>query len=69
MGLLSPWYWLFILIVAVMIFGPGKLPDAGKASGDAIVISNAPSMKNLTKIKTMIWTNRIQVEFLSCKHA
>lgn len=33
MGLLQPTHLILILVIALIIFGPGKLPDAGKAFG------------------------------------
>jgi sec-independent protein translocase protein TatA len=35
-GLFEPMHVLLILIVALVIFGPGKLPDIGKGLGEAI---------------------------------
>jgi len=35
-GLLQPFHLLVILLVALVIFGPGKLPDLGKSLGEAI---------------------------------
>ncbi|WP_031517937.1 twin-arginine translocase TatA/TatE family subunit [Desulfofalx alkaliphila] len=35
-GLLQPMHILLILIVVLIIFGPGKLPDVGKAIGKSI---------------------------------
>lgn len=36
MGILQPTHLILILIIALIIFGPGKLPDAGKAFGEMI---------------------------------
>ena len=36
MGLLQPMHLIIILVIALIIFGPGKLPDAGKAFGKMI---------------------------------
>lgn len=33
MGGLSPWHLILVLIVVLIIFGPGKLPDIGNAIG------------------------------------
>lgn len=35
-GLLQPTHLILILVIALIIFGPGKLPQAGKAFGDMI---------------------------------
>lgn len=35
-GLLRPAHLLLILIVVLIIFGPGKLPDVGRAFGKTI---------------------------------
>ncbi|MDF9408779.1 MAG: Sec-independent protein translocase protein TatAy [Pelotomaculum sp. PtaB.Bin013] len=35
-GLLQPMHIILILIIVLIIFGPGKLPDAGKALGRSI---------------------------------
>ena len=33
MGSLSPWHWLILLAVAVVLFGAKKLPDAARSLG------------------------------------
>ena len=35
-GNVGPWELILILAIALIIFGPGKLPDVGKAVGKAI---------------------------------
>ena len=35
-GLLRPTHLLVILVIAILIFGPKKLPEIGKSLGDAI---------------------------------
>ncbi|NSW81927.1 MAG: twin-arginine translocase TatA/TatE family subunit [Syntrophothermus sp.] len=35
-GNVGPWELILILVIALIIFGPGKLPDVGKAVGKAI---------------------------------
>jgi sec-independent protein translocase protein TatA len=32
----GPAEWLIILVIALVIFGPGKLPDVGKGIGKAL---------------------------------
>jgi len=36
MGAVSPYHLVLLLIVVLIIFGPGKLPDVGKALGQGI---------------------------------
>jgi sec-independent protein translocase protein TatA len=36
MGILNHWYLILILVVVLIIFGPGKLPQIGGAIGTAI---------------------------------
>jgi sec-independent protein translocase protein TatA len=36
MNLLEPWHIILILIIAVLVFGPKKLPEIGKAVGSAV---------------------------------
>ena len=36
MGFMSHWYLIAILVVVLIIFGPGKLPQIGGAVGSAI---------------------------------
>ena len=35
-GLFQPMHLLLILVIALVVFGPGKLPDIGKGLGEAI---------------------------------
>jgi len=35
-GLFQPMHLLLVLAVALIVFGPGKLPDLGKALGESI---------------------------------
>lgn len=35
-GALSPFHWLVVLAIVLMIFGPRKLPELGKGLGSAI---------------------------------
>lgn len=35
-GLLEPWHLVIILVIVLIIFGPGKLPDLGSALGRSI---------------------------------
>ena len=36
MGIMEPWHLILILAIVLIIFGPGKLPDIGKAMGKTI---------------------------------
>jgi sec-independent protein translocase protein TatA len=36
MGAISPLHLVFILIIALLVIGPGKLPETGAALGKAI---------------------------------
>jgi sec-independent protein translocase protein TatA len=36
MGLLQPWHFIIVLVIVLVIFGPGKLPQLGKAVGDSL---------------------------------
>ncbi|MFH1514438.1 MAG: twin-arginine translocase TatA/TatE family subunit [bacterium] len=33
---MGPWDWIIILVVILIIFGPGKLPEVGKALGKSL---------------------------------
>ncbi|KJR98871.1 MAG: preprotein translocase subunit TatA [Peptococcaceae bacterium BRH_c4a] len=33
---IGPWELILILVIALVIFGPGKLPDVGKALGNGL---------------------------------
>jgi sec-independent protein translocase protein TatA len=35
-GLFSPLHLLFVLVIVLIIFGPGKLPDLGRGLGKGI---------------------------------
>jgi sec-independent protein translocase protein TatA len=35
-GLLQPMHLIVIFVIALVVFGPGKLPDIGKGLGEAI---------------------------------
>lgn len=35
-GNFGPWELILILVIALIVFGPGKLPEAGKALGRAV---------------------------------
>ena len=35
-GVLQPWHVIVVLVIVLVIFGPGKLPMLGKAVGDTV---------------------------------
>ena len=35
-GVLQPWHLIVIVVIVLVIFGPGKLPMLGKAVGDGV---------------------------------
>jgi sec-independent protein translocase protein TatA len=34
-GIFEPWHLVLVLIIVLMVFGPGKLPSVGRGIGDA----------------------------------
>ena len=36
MGAIQPWHLILLLIVVLVVFGPGKLPEIGKSLGESI---------------------------------
>jgi len=36
MGVLQPWHLIIIVVIILVVFGPGKLPMLGKAVGDSM---------------------------------
>jgi len=41
MGSLSPWHWLIVVGVLVLLFGAKKLPDAARSMGQSLRIIKA----------------------------
>jgi sec-independent protein translocase protein TatA len=35
-GVFQPWHLIVVLVIVVMVFGPGKLPELGRALGDGL---------------------------------
>lgn len=36
MGEFSPWHWLLVAFIALLLFGPKKLPELGKSLAEGI---------------------------------
>lgn len=36
MGEFSPWHWLLVALIALLLFGPKKLPELGKSLAEGI---------------------------------
>lgn len=36
LGMTSIWHWLIVLVIVLVIFGPGKLPQIGEGLGKGI---------------------------------
>jgi sec-independent protein translocase protein TatA len=34
-GIFEPWHLVLVLVIVLMVFGPGKLPSVGRGIGDA----------------------------------
>jgi|SRR5215468_4427068 sec-independent protein translocase protein TatA len=56
-GVLQPWHVIVILVIVLVIFGPGKLPMLGKAVGDTVrdfkkAVSDEPAKPNGTTTAT-----------------
>jgi sec-independent protein translocase protein TatA len=50
-GVLQPWHLIIIVVIVLVIFGPGKLPMLGKAVGDSVrdfkkAVSDEPAKPN-----------------------
>jgi sec-independent protein translocase protein TatA len=41
MGELSPWHWLIVIAIAVLLFGAKRLPDAARSLGRSARILRA----------------------------
>jgi len=35
-GVFQPWHLIVVLVIVMMVFGPGKLPELGQAVGDGL---------------------------------
>ena len=36
LGAFQPWHLIVVLVIVLMVFGPGKLPEVGRAVGDGL---------------------------------
>jgi sec-independent protein translocase protein TatA len=36
LGAFQPWHLIVVLFIVLMVFGPGKLPELGRAVGDGL---------------------------------
>jgi sec-independent protein translocase protein TatA len=36
MGAIQPWHLILVLVIVLIVFGPGRLPEVGKSVGGAI---------------------------------
>ena len=36
LGILQPWHLIIVLTIVLMVFGPGKLPEVGRAVGQGL---------------------------------
>lgn len=36
LGMTSIWHWLIVLVIVLVVFGPGKLPQIGEGLGKGI---------------------------------
>lgn len=56
-GNVGPWELILILLIALIVFGPGKLPQAGRAIGEAIrefKKASAGLKANTDTVKTLV---------------
>ncbi len=47
MGAVSPWHWLIVILVLVVLFGAKRLPDASRSIGRSLRIFKS-EMKDMT---------------------
>ncbi len=56
-GIFEPWHLVLVLVIILMLFGPGKLPSVGRGIGDAFrelkkATSDEPPEDTTTDAKT-----------------
>lgn len=52
MGSLSPWHWLILLAVVIVLFGAKKLPDAARSLGKSMRIFKSEMRELQNESKT-----------------
>jgi len=57
-GVLQPWHIIVVLVIVLVIFGPGKLPMLGKAVGDTVkdfkkAVSDEPKPEDEVPVATV----------------
>jgi TatA/E family protein of Tat protein translocase len=60
MGALQPMHLIIVLVIVLLIFGPGKLPDLGRAIGDSMREfrrATAPSSASCGHCKALLEAN------------
>jgi sec-independent protein translocase protein TatA len=56
-GIFEPWHLVLVLVIILMLFGPGKLPSVGRGIGDAFrelkkATSDEPPLETADTTKT-----------------
>jgi len=59
-GLFQPMHLIVILIIALIIFGPGKLPELGSSIGKAIKGFKKAMAEPEEKLKELLETKKIE---------
>ena len=59
-GLFQPMHLIIILIIVLIIFGPGKLPELGSSIGKAIKGFNKSMAEPEEKLKELLETKKIE---------
>ena len=54
MGALQPWHWIILLLVAVLLFGSKRLPDAARSLGKSMRIFK-------TEVKELQAENKVDI--------
>ena len=64
MGSLSPWHWLILAAVVILLFGAKKLPDAARALGKSMRIfkSEVRELQNEGKSEEPSPPNQVRSE-------
>lgn len=64
MGSLSPWHWLILAVVVVVLFGAKRLPDAARSLGKSLRIfkSEVGELQNESKSESPASPTSVQSE-------